>query len=49
MYDTRNKGRIALIDTKRSTEIGFVDLVGTHEISLEEYVLLHLAGKWKNS
>ena len=49
MYDTRNKGRIALIDTKRSAVIGFVDLVDTHEISSKEYALLHLVGKWENS
>lgn len=36
-YDTNKRGTIALVDTKKSSIIGLVDLVSTHEISAQEY------------
>ncbi len=45
-YDTYKRGSIALMDTKKSTVINFVDLVGTHKISAEEYCSWHATDKW---
>ncbi len=47
-YDTKHRGTIALVDTKKSTIIGLVDLIGTHKISAEEYCSWHATGKWEN-
>ncbi len=47
-YDTKHRGTIALVDTKKSAIIGLVDLIGTHKISTEEYCNWHATGKWKN-
>lgn len=46
-YDTDKRGAIALVDTKKLSIIGFVDLVGTHEISAREYCDWHATGKWE--
>lgn len=45
-YDTKKRGSIALVDTRKSAIIGFVDLVGTHPISAREYCDWHATGKW---
>lgn len=45
-YDTKKRGTIALVDTKKSTIIGLVDLIGTHTITAEEYCKWHAIGKW---
>lgn len=46
-YDTSKRGTIALVDTKKSSIIGLVDLVGTHEISAQEYCKWHATSKWE--
>ena len=46
-YDTNKRGTIALVDTKKSSIIGLVDLVGTHKISAQEYCKWHATGKWE--
>lgn len=52
-YDTNKRWTIALVDTKKSTIIGLIDLVGTHKITAEEYYGKLLASgkecsfKWK--
>lgn len=46
-YDTNKRGTIALVDTKKSTIIGLIDLVGTHRITAEEYCKWHATGKWE--
>ena len=46
-YDTNRRGTIALVDTRKSTIIGLIDLVGTHKISAEEYCKWHATGKWE--
>lgn len=45
-YDTNKRGTIALVDSKKSAIIGLVDLIGTHQISAEEYCNWHATGKW---
>lgn len=45
-YDTKKRGTIALVDTRKSAIIGFVDLVGTHPILAREYCDWHVTGKW---
>ena len=45
-YDTKKRGTIALVDTRKSSIIGFVDLVRTHPISAREYCDWHATGKW---
>lgn len=45
-YDTNKRGTIALVDTRKSAIIGFVDLVGTHPISARGYCDWHATGKW---
>lgn len=45
-YDTNKRGTIALVDSKKSAIIGLVDLIGTHQISAEEYCKWHATGKW---
>ena len=45
-YDTKKRRTIALVDTRKSAIIGFVDLVGTHPISAREYCDWHVTGKW---
>ena len=45
-YDTKKRGTIALVDTRKSAIIGFVDLVSTHQISAREYCDWHATGKW---
>ena len=45
-YDAKKRGTIALVDTRKSAIIGFVDLVGTHPISAREYCDWHATGKW---
>ncbi len=44
-YDTKLRGTIALVDTKKSAIIGLVDLIGTHKISAEEYCNWNTTGK----
>ena len=46
IYDTNKRGTIALVDSKKSAIIGLVDLIGTHQISAEEYCKWHATGKW---
>lgn len=48
IYDTTKRGTFALVDTKKSTIIGLVDLTGTHKISAEEYCKWHATGKWED-
>lgn len=45
-YDTKKRGTIALVDTRKSSIIGFVNLVDTHQISAREYCDRHATGKW---
>lgn len=45
-YDTKVRGTIALVDTKKSAIVGLIDLIGTHKISAEEYCKWHATGKW---
>lgn len=45
-YDTNKRGTIALVDSKKSAIIGLVDLIGTYQISAEEYCKWHATGKW---
>lgn len=46
-YDTNKRGTIALVDTKKSSIIGLVDLVGTHKITKDEYCKWHATGKYE--
>lgn len=46
-YDTNKRGTIALVDSRRSSIIGLVDLISTHKISAQEYCKWHAAGKWE--
>lgn len=46
-YDTNKRGTIALIDTKKSTIIGLIDLIGTHKLTAEECCKWHTTGKWE--
>lgn len=46
-YDTNKRGTIALVDTKKSAIIGFVDLIGTHVITAKEFCDWHATGKWE--
>mgnify|MGYP002517891262 FL=1 len=46
-YDTSKRGTIALVDTKKSSIIGLVDLVSTRKISAQEYCKWHATGKWE--
>lgn len=46
-YDTSKRGTIALVDSRKSSIIGLVDLVSTHKISAQEYCKWHATGKWK--
>lgn len=45
-YDTKKRGTIALVDTKKSEIVGLVDLVGVHTITAREYCDWHATGKW---
>lgn len=45
-YPTDKRGTIALVDTKKSSIVGFVDLIGIHQISADEYYKWHATGKW---
>ncbi len=45
-YDTKKRWTIALVNTRKSAIIGFVDLVGTYPISVREYCDWHATGKW---
>lgn len=47
VYDTGRRGTIALVDTKKSSIVGFVDLVATHKITTREYCDWHATGKWE--
>ena len=42
----KNIPTIALVDIRKSSIIGFVDLVKTHTISAREYCDWHATGKW---
>lgn len=46
-YDTSKRGTIALVDSRKSSIIGLVDLVSTHKISAQEYCSWHATGKWE--
>jgi len=46
-YDTSKRGTIALVDSRKSSIIGLVDLVTTHKISAQEYCKWHATGKWE--
>lgn len=46
-YDTNKRGTIALVDSRKSSIIGLVDLVSTHKISAQEYCKWHATGKWE--
>lgn len=46
-YPTDKRGTIALVDTKKSSIVGFVDLIGVHQISADEYCKWHATGKWE--
>ena len=46
-YDTSKRGTIALVDSRKPSIIGLVDLVGTHKITAQEYCKRHATGKWE--
>ena len=46
-YPTDKRGTIALVDTKKSSIVGLVDLIGVHQISADEYCKWHATGKWE--
>lgn len=46
-YDTKKRGTIALVDTKKSAIIGVIELIGTHKIPADEYCKWHATGKWE--
>lgn len=46
-YPTDKRGTIALVDTKKSSIVGFVDLISVHQISADEYFKWHATGKWE--
>lgn len=46
-YNTNKRGTIALVDTKKSSIIGTIELVGTHPITADEYCKWHASGKWE--
>ncbi len=46
-YPTNKRGTIALVDTKKSSIIGLVDLIGVHRIATDEYCKWHATGKWE--
>lgn len=45
-YPTNKRGTIALVDNKKSSIVGLVDLIGVHQISADEYCKWHATGKW---
>lgn len=45
-YPTTKRGTIALVDSKKSSIVGLVDLIGVHLISADEYCKWHATGKW---
>lgn len=42
LYNTKNRGKIALIKNRSSLIYGYVELISTSEISYEEYILWHI-------
>lgn len=44
-YSTNKRGTIALVDSKKSSIVGLVDLIGVHPISIDEYCKWHATGK----
>lgn len=44
-YSTNKRGTIALVDSKKSSIVGLVDLIGVHPISVDEYCKWHATGK----
>lgn len=46
-YPTDKRGTIALVDTKKSSIVGLIDLIGVHQISADEYCKWHATGKWE--
>ncbi|WP_440338764.1 hypothetical protein [Megamonas funiformis] len=46
-YNTNKPGLIALVDTRKSSIIGTVELIGTKPITAEEYCKWHATGKWE--
>ena len=46
-YSTNKRGTIALVDSKKSSIVGLVDLIGVHQISTDEYCKWHATGKWE--
>ncbi len=46
-YSTNKRGTIALVDSKKSSIVGLVDLIGVHPISVDEYCKWHATGKWE--
>lgn len=42
LYNTKNRGKIALIKSRTSLIYGYVELISTAEISYEEYILWHI-------
>lgn len=42
LYNTKNRGKIALIKSRSSLIYGYVELISTSEISYEEYILWHI-------
>lgn len=45
-YPTTKRGTIALVDSKKSSIVGLVELIGVHPISANEYCKWHATGKW---
>lgn len=45
-YDTNIRGTIALVDTKKSSIIGLIDLIGVHKINADDFCKWHATGKW---
>lgn len=44
-YSTNKRGTIALVDSKKSSIVGLVDLIGVHPISIDEYCKWHATEK----
>lgn len=45
-YDTNIRGTIALVDTKKSSIIGLIDLIEIHKINADEFCMWHATDKW---
>lgn len=46
LYNTNKRELIALVDTRKSSIVGTVELVGSRPITAEEYCKWHATSKW---